>query len=189
MNSAEQSERKKLWTNVFYKAVIVIGIIATPLIIYYGYTTAPPPTGAVEGELRATKTSLGDFTFTPDECWCADRVTDASFRGIALIATKSGGDSDLVLRVEEMSPYNTVHVEKRGTGSEAGVGFELTKASCSRYQVSLSRNRQRMSNTRVDFIDGRVVLDCGLEGGGRVTADLSVESCSCSRTAGTRAIY
>ncbi len=174
----------RLWRKVQGTLVIAAIVIGAPALIYYAVVTEPPRTGALEGTLTTTDGPGGEFSITPNQCWCADRLTDVTFRGVALISTETAQgakSSNIIIRIEERPGGNDlVRLEKRGTPQESQPTIVLSKNDCTRFEIDFTRDGRRGSGgNNVDYIWGELGLSCTIDSGVRVEADITFDCCSC----------
>jgi hypothetical protein len=120
----------------------------------------------IGGKVTTEGTSIGSFSFTPNDCESGGASTPP-FLGAVLRA--EGG---YALRVVESGDSARLWVYSQGGKQGA---LTIDKRSCSQWDVAVAWARTTVN--RVNTVNGHVRVKCGV-GGGKVTADVHFERCA-----------
>lgn len=164
-DTAPTSAAKKL-----RRTLVLSTLVGVPfwLVMYFAVFNTDGCSKA-QGTLTAKGLAqASDLTFSPKLCKSGQHM---SFHGVALFAQKNSPPIVTVVTSHLEATYVLVDPPPCGTSCRV----KLTRAECSRFQVTVERTNTTVNEIRL--LDGQLALTCALKGGAEVHADLKFENC------------
>ncbi len=160
-------QQQKVRKSIIASSIMTLGIGAVPFFMMSRGCSS------VEGGM-SMQSKRASFELAATQCKSADRVN--SFGFFVLPETWNQG----AIKAIQDQAHSTwiVQVELPGTCPSEDADCEmvtLDKARCPTFEVSAHYNSTTVNDVRL--MDARLKLDCKLEDGGTVVADLTLENC------------